>query len=142
MNDETSSSSRRQSRELALQVLFQQEFAPNLDFHKSLENFRGSFAASTKVWKYAEELLSGIRQNQEAIDRLIAASASNWTINRMALVDLNLMRLAVFEMVFCTEAIPPPVAINEAVEITKKYGTTESAKFINGILDQVAHREA
>lgn len=134
--------SRRQSRELALQVLFQQEFAPGLDIHQGLENFRGNFSAAIEVWKYAEELLNGVHQNQEEIDRLIEAYATNWTVDRMALVDLNLMRIAVFEMVFCAEQIPPPVAINEAVEMTKKYGTSESAKFINGILDQVAQRGA
>jgi len=133
--------SRRQSRELALQVLFQREFDSSLAFNRSLENFRGNFTAPTEVWKYAEKLLSGIEHNQGKIDHLIETSAANWTIGRMALVDLNLMRIAVFEMVFCTESIPPPVAINEAMEIAKKYGTTQSAKFINGVLDRVSQRE-
>lgn len=134
--------SRRQSRELVLQVLFQQEFAPGLDFHAGLENFRGNFSAPIEVWEYAEILLKGINEKREEIDRLIEAHASNWTVARMALVDLNLMRIAVYEINLAEEAIPAAVAINEAVELTKKYGTNESAKFVNGVLDQVAQRGA
>ncbi|MBK8201436.1 MAG: transcription antitermination factor NusB [Bdellovibrionales bacterium] len=132
---------RRQSRELALQVLFQQEFAPGLDYHAGLETFRGNFAAPLEVWKYAEHLLAGIQDKREQIDQLISKSADNWSIARMALVDLNLMRIAVFEMAFSTELVPPPVAINEALEITKKYGTNDSAKFINAVLDQIKQRD-
>ncbi|MCB0361805.1 MAG: transcription antitermination factor NusB [Bdellovibrionales bacterium] len=132
---------RRQSRELALQVLFQQEFAPGLDFQASLNTFRESFSAPLEVWNYAEFLLSGILEKRGEIDRLIADCADNWSLDRMALVDLNLMRLAVFEMKFSPERIPKAVAINEAMEITKKYGTSDSAKFINAILDQMTQTD-
>ncbi|MCC7406304.1 MAG: transcription antitermination factor NusB [Bdellovibrionales bacterium] len=137
-----SPTSRRQSRELALQVLFQQEFSPQLDFRTGLETFRANFAAPVEVWQYAETLLSGIHSHHAAIDQLLQSHASNWSLPRMALVDLSLMRIAIFEMNFAAEAIPPAIAINEAVELAKKYGTAESAKFVNGILDQAGRSKA
>lgn len=133
---------RRQSRELALQVLFQREFSPQMDFRVGLETFRASFAAPADVWRYAETLLSGIHEKQTEIDQLIQSHAANWSLARMALVDLSLMRIAVYEMCFAEDLIPPAVAINEAVELAKKYGTTESAKFVNGILDQTSQGKA
>lgn len=132
---------RRQSRELALQALFQQEFAPGIPHQESLKIFRGNFTAPVEVWKYAEELLGGIENHRQAIDQLIENSSDNWSISRMALVDVNLMRIAIFEMCFSGERIPSAIAINEAIEITKKYGTHDSAKFINAILDHISQRE-
>ncbi len=129
---------RRQSRELALQVLFQQEFAPDIDFQMSLKTFRESFNAPIEVWDYAEILLDGIEKNRIQIDQKIEKSADNWSLGRMALVDVNLMRIAVFEMFFSVQNLAPAVAINEAIEITKKYGTADSAKFINAVLDGIA----
>lgn len=129
---------RRQSRELALQVLFQMEFAPNLNFHDGLETFRKNFEAEVEVWQYAELLLSGIQENLAKIDGMIQKSSAHWSLKRMALVDLNIMRVACFEMKFSGEAIPPAVAIDEAIEISRKYGTSDSASFVNGVLDQLA----
>ncbi|MBX3023230.1 MAG: transcription antitermination factor NusB [Bdellovibrionales bacterium] len=130
---------RRLSRELALQVLFQQEFSPQQTVHAGLENFRRSFEASPEVWSYALEMLEGVEKSAKDIDALISKSSAHWTLKRMALVDLNIMRLAVYEMKFApTEnTTPPAVAINEAVEISKKFGTVDSAAFVNGILDQI-----
>ena len=82
------------------------------------------------------ELLQGIRQNREQIDRLIGQCAKNWRLERIAITDRNLLRIGVFEMLFC-EDVPDQVAINEAVEIAKRYGSEESPAFINGILDAV-----
>jgi transcription antitermination protein NusB len=128
---------RRLSRELALQVLFQQEFAPQQSVEAGLETFRSSFDASPETWSYAQELLRGVEKNHKVIDELISAQSAHWTLKRMALVDLNIMRIAVFESKFASELIPPAVAIDEAVEISKKYGTVDSAAFVNGILDQI-----
>lgn len=128
---------RRLSRELALQVLFQQEFAPQQSVESGLETFRRSFDAAPDVWNYALELLRGVAARHAEIDALIQSLSAHWTLKRMALVDLNIMRLAVFELKFAAEPVPPAVAINEAVEISKKYGTVDSAAFVNGILDQV-----
>lgn len=129
--------SRRLSRELALQVLFQQEFAPQQSVEVGLAAFRTSFETSHDVWTYALELLTGVDKNRKDIDTLIQGSSANWALKRMAMVDLNIMRVAVFELRFSQEAVPPAVVIDEAIEISKKYGTVESASFVNGILDQI-----
>ena len=131
---------RRQSREVALQVLFQAEFSSDPEsefpFEKSLEVFRSSFDFSRDVWSYAEVILQGIFANKNQIDTLIDSTSTNWRLARMPLVDANILRIAVFELQFGAEA-PPKVVINEALEIARKYGGTESSQFINGILDQL-----
>ena len=129
---------RRLSRELALQVLFQQEFAAHQTVQAGLETFRRAFTEPPEVWTYALELLEGVDQNRAAIDGVIQSRSAHWTLKRMALVDLNVMRLATFEMRFSPKPLPPEVAIDEAIEISRKYGTIDSAAFVNGILDQIA----
>jgi N utilization substance protein B len=131
------SGTRRLSRELALQVLFQQEFAPQQNVETGLATFRKSFAATEEVWTYALELLKGVESHYAPINTMIQKSSAHWKLKRMALVDLNIMRIATFELKFATEPVPHPVVINEAIEISKKYGTVDSAAFVNGILDQV-----
>ena len=131
------SGTRRLSRELALQVLFQQEFAPQQSVEHGLATFRSSFNADEDVWSYALEILKGLESKRAEVDALIQARSSHWTLKRMALVDLNIMRVAVYELKFASESIPPAVAIDEAIEISKKYGTVDSAAFVNGILDQI-----
>jgi N utilization substance protein B len=128
---------RRQSRELALQVLFQREFSNKGDLTSNLAEFRQNFAATEEVWGYTQELLQGVDRHSEEIDALIQKHASHWTLPRMAMVDRNIMRVAVFETRFAAEPIPPAVAINEAVEISRKFGTNDSPAFVNGILDQI-----
>lgn len=128
---------RRQSRELALQVLFQQEFDPQLDFRDGLEIFKKSFDAPPETWSYALQLLGGVTAKRKEIDSLIQTQSAHWSLVRMSLVDLNIMRVAVFELRFSEPIVPPAVAINEAIEISKKYSTTDSAAFVNGILDQI-----
>ena len=129
---------RRLSRELALQVLFQQEFAPQKQaVGEGLATFRRSFDATPEVWDYTQLLLEGIVENSGAIDAAIQKASAHWTLKRMALVDLIIMRIAVYELKHAAELIPPAVAINEAIEVSKKYGTVDSAAFVNGILDQI-----
>lgn len=128
---------RRQSRELALQVLFQQEFSPAQSVENALLTFRRSFDAEPEVWTYALELLKGVESNSKTIDTTIQGAAAHWTLKRMAMVDLNIMRIATFELKFGGNNVPPAVVIDEAIEISKKYGTTDSAAFVNGILDQI-----
>ncbi len=131
------SGTRRLSRELALQVLFQQEFAPQQSVEDGLSTFRRSFDAAPEVWAYALEILKGLERERGQIDAKIQASSAHWTLKRMALVDLNIMRIAVYELKYANEPVPPAVAIDEAIEISKKYGTVDSAAFVNGILDQI-----
>jgi len=128
---------RRHSREIALQVLFQLEFAASQDLTVALNHFRAAFSAPEEVWQYALALLQGVQTNREKIDREIQAHAAHWRLGRMALVDLNLLRIATFELRFADSSVPVAVAINEAIELAKKYGTTDSGKFVNGILDQI-----
>jgi N utilization substance protein B len=131
------SGTRRFSRELALQVLFQQEFATRQSVEAGLETFSKSFEASPEVWSYALELLEGVEKNMAALDALIQKASTHWKLKRMALVDLNIIRIATFELKFASEPVPPAAVINEAIEISKKFGTVDSAAFVNGILDQI-----
>lgn len=127
---------RHQSRELALQILFQIEFAPQIEYAEFLEVFEQSF--SQDVIDYADLLINGVKNNREKIDDLIQGASSHWKISRMAIVDRNILRMATFEMRLMADALKPNIVINEAVELAKKYGTSESGSFINGILDQLA----
>ncbi len=135
---------RRKSRETAMQFLFQEEFFPegvkSLQLQGDLDDRFERFSALYPVQKlaipYTLELLRGTLQQLERIDELIRESASNWRLERIALTDRNLLRIAVYEMLFSEDA-PDQVVINEAVEIAKRYGTEESPPFINGVLDAV-----
>ncbi|MEI7973167.1 MAG: transcription antitermination factor NusB [Bdellovibrio sp.] len=133
---------RHQARELALQILFQKEFSlgigQDLNWREALALYDSSFPSETL--KYAEKLIAGVAQNQATLDRLIEAQARHWTLKRMALVDLNVLRLSAFEMLFSDEILNPKIAINEAVELAKKYGTTDSGSFVNGILDAMVEK--
>ncbi len=130
-------SGRRLSRELALQILFQQEFSTKDGLEACVSYFHEAFAAPEDVWSYARDLIFGVDKNAVEIDALIQKNSAHWTLKRMAMVDLNVMRIAVFETRFAQEPIPPAVAINEAVEISRKFGTHDSPAFVNGILDQI-----
>ena len=128
---------RRESREIALQVLFQREFAPDIQIEDALNLFRSSFDAEKEVWNYATDLLRGVSTQKTEIDEAIQAASTHWSLKRMALTDLNIMRVATYELLFSPHPPPPLVVIDEAIEISKKYGTTDSASFTNGILDQI-----
>ena len=127
---------RRQARELALQILFQTEFAPQISYHQFLEVFEQSLEA--EITQYADVLVKGVQANKAAIDSKIQASSAHWKVERMATIDRNILRVAVYEMKFAAEPIKENIAINEAVEIAKKFGTTDSSSFVNGLLDQVS----
>ena len=127
---------RHQSRELALQILFQIEFAPQIEYSEFLEVFEQSFGQD--VIDYADLLISGVKKNLPKIDAAIQSASSHWKISRMAIVDRNILRMAYFEMILMPDALKPNIVINEAVELAKRYGTAESSSFVNGILDQLA----
>jgi len=88
--------------------------------------------------KYAEHLVLGVRSKLSEIDGLIQSNSHNWKVQRMALVDKNILRIAIFEMIHSADPVPAKACINEAVELAKKFGSEDSSSFINGILDQVA----
>ena len=130
---------RRKSRELALQALYQGELAGEallLDF----EEFCAHFQVNKKAIPYAEKLLGGVQGKREEIDLLISRYAENWRLERMSVIDRNILRLAVYELRY-QDDVPTSVAINEAVEIAKRYSTDDSGPFINGILDAMAKEE-
>ena len=126
---------RRSSRELAIKFLYLTEMNPG-EVEKKLEQFWESNSCQDDIKNYTEELLTKIRKNQPAIDNLLKKFSENWTLDRMAVIDRNLLRLAACELMY-DKSIPPKVVIDEAVEIAKKYGSGESPNFINGILDRV-----
>jgi N utilization substance protein B len=126
---------RRQARELALQILFQIEFAPQISFDDILQVFEAS--VSKEVIDYADQVIKGVIEHKIPIDQKIQSLSKNWKLSRMPLVDINILRIAAFEMCYMSPILKPNIAINEAVEIAKKYGSTESGAFINGILDQI-----
>lgn len=126
---------RRAGRELALQILYARD-AGKLDLREVLRGFREGIPADENIREFAEELVKGVMQNQEEIDGAIKTCSKNWALGRMPKVDLNIMRLAAFELLFRAD-IPKKVSINEAIEIAKKYGDKESPAFVNGILDEL-----
>ncbi len=133
---------RRNSREAALQFLYQEDFTigPGQQFGYDLAErfdlFCALFQVNKKARLYALVLLQGVTDHLERIDQLIADAASNWRMVRIAATDRNLMRIAVYEMLEVDD-VPPEVAINEAVEIAKRFAGEDSPKFINGVLDAV-----
>ncbi len=126
---------RRFARELAMQALFSMDMSCAFST-EILEDYRRSFPPNKRVGPYFERLIGGVLQYRDHIDRVIEQYSSNWKVRRMACVDRNVLRLAVFELLYCGD-IPAKVSINEAIDIAKKFGSAESGSFINGILDSI-----
>jgi len=151
---------RREARERAVQFLFQYDLNPPADLEEALNQFWNSqqsaaiadekgpsswgertelpppTAAESAVRVFAEPLIRGTLEHRNEIDEQIKKHAKNWELHRMAVVDRNVLRLAIYEMLH-REDIPPVVSINEAVDIAKKFSTEDSGKFVNGILDKI-----
>ncbi|MBL0226384.1 MAG: transcription antitermination factor NusB [Geobacteraceae bacterium] len=128
---------RRESRELALQILYALDANPSVGIRETLQTFREEQAdVLSRVREFAEDLVQGVQEHQTVIDEAIKARSKNWTLVRMPRVDLNVMRLAAFELMF-RQDIPKKVSINEAIEIARKFGDKESPAFVNGILDEI-----
>ena len=127
---------RRGARELALQALFFTDMQTD-DRHDAVELFRDQFITDEMVMPFFDTLTQGVLSHKEAIDKAISGHSKNWKVYRMSAVDRNTMRVAVFEILFLEE-VPDKVAINEAIEIGKRFGTKDSGAFINGILDAVS----
>ncbi|SNB45108.1 transcription antitermination factor NusB [Geobacter sp. DSM 9736] len=127
---------RREGRELALQALYSMDMN-QLDMRATLQSFRENVRATGLVRSFAEELVAGVIDKREEIDRLIEEKSKNWAISRMGKVDLNILRLAAYELCYRSD-IPKNVTINEAIEVAKKFGTEESPAFVNGILDEIS----
>lgn len=136
---------RRISREKALQFLYQydtslesKDFSDSV-FRDKFDLFMSTFEdeqTNPDVNDFTVILTSGTCQHLEAIDRLIEQFSQNWKISRISKIERNILRVSVYEMIYL-RTIPPPVTINEAIEIAKKFGSEESGSFINGILDRI-----
>ena len=131
---------RSRGRELALQFLYQVDLRGDgiLD---ECEDYLRSEETDREARSFAKRLIEGTHQHLERLNETIQSVAQNWDISRMAVIDRNVLRLATYELLFCDD-IPPKVAINEAIELGKRYSTQNSGAFINGILDKIKSRFA
>jgi len=126
---------RTKARQLAMQALFQLDVQGSA-LLPDLSTFFNENAEENSVRKLASDWTRGAWENHSACDELITGSAKKWKLTRLSLVDKSILRLAVFQLKFCAD-IPPKVAINEAIELAKKFGTEKSPAFVNGVLDGV-----
>ncbi len=129
------------ARECALKILYRIEISKE-SVELSLKDFWSKSAepADSEPHDFTEALVKGISENITAIDGIISKYTDNWNISRMAVIDRNIMRMSVYEMLY-RDDIPPNVSINEAIELAKKYGDVDSGKFVNGILDKIKKTE-
>jgi transcription antitermination protein NusB len=130
---------RRKAREVALQLLYQLDVQGESTAEPHLDEFWSRHPVDPEAREFADSLVRGTKLHETKIDEIIAQYAENWELDRMAVVDRNILRQGIFELLWMGEA-PPKVVINEALEVAKKFSTQESSRFINGILDRV-HKE-
>jgi len=125
---------RSRGREVALQVLYQDDLNPRHNPDDDQQFLRNRLTAPELI-EFAAGLVAGVRRNREQLDQVLAETADHWSLERMAATDRNVLRLGAFEILHSDT--PRNVAINEAVELAKRFGTRQSAQFVNGILDRL-----
>jgi len=131
---------RTRAREYALKVLYAIDITGD-DPEKCIDVFwKDNDEFDKEVRKFTDDVVLGFHKNRELIDKIITAHTTNWQLKRMAVIDRNVLRIAAYELLFCGD-IPPKVAINEAIDIVKKYGDKDSGKFVNGVLDKISKTE-
>jgi transcription antitermination factor NusB len=126
---------RTKSRECALQVLYAIDIR-KADQQEIAQRYWKDNKVEDNIRKFAQQLIVGTLDKMANIDVLISKYADNWRIERMAVIDRNIIRMATYELLYAND-IPPKVAINEAVELAKKFGDDESGRFVNGVLDKI-----
>lgn len=137
--------SRTKARECALQALYQLDTSAG-DAREAVRGVLAHFEEADpekpdpETERFADELVRGVQSERSSIDELIQKSSTHWKLDRMARVDRNILRLAVYEILRRAD-VPVRVTLNEAIELGKKYGSEESSSFVNGVLDRVAHME-
>lgn len=136
------SGTRRRGRELALQALYQRDVTGGEGGAAAGELWRhfdepDSAPAPDEARAFAAELVSGVLETRERLDALIGTAAENWRLERLSQIDRNILRIGAYELLYRPD-VPPSVAIDEAIEIAKRFGSDDSATFVNGVLDQVA----
>jgi len=127
---------RRKARELALQLLYELDLRGDEEVEPAIEEFWRRQEAAEDIRVFADTLVRGTKAHQAKIDELIARFAERWGLDRMAVVDRNILRAGLFELLWSGE-VPPKVVINEALDIARKFSTEESTRFINGVLDRI-----
>jgi transcription antitermination protein NusB len=131
-------SRRSRAREVALQVLFQDDLNPGGNPAQADQFLRARLKVEELV-AFAQSLVAGVRRNRAELDQLLDRMADNWSLSRMATTDRNVLRLGAFEILYSDT--PARVAINEAVELAKRFGSGQSAQFVNGILDRFLEKQ-
>jgi N utilization substance protein B len=131
-------SRRSRAREVALQILFEDDVNPRASLDDTKRFIAGRLNAPD-LEEFCMSLIQGVRRNQSELDALLSKTADNWSVGRMAATDRNVLRLGAYEILFTDT--PDRAAINEAVELAKRYGSAQSAQFVNGILDKFLHRK-
>jgi len=130
---------RSKARAVALSLLYQIEIL-KVDFRQVLNSYLENYPQKQEVIDFFSLLVEGVTTNISSIDTLIKKHVKNWEIKRMAVIDRNILRMGCFELLF-SEDIPPKVAINEAIELAKRFGDIDSPRFVNGILDKIYKME-
>lgn len=130
---------RSRAREAALKVLYQLDITGD-DAEDGLKIFLRHHKVPVSSQPFVGSLVKGTWQHRQEIDGLIRRHATNWSLERMAIVDRNILRMGTFELLFSNET-PPKAVINEAVELAKRFGTADSGKFVNGVLDSIHKTE-
>ncbi len=125
---------RSRAREVALQALFQEDLNPQ-ESPKLLSQFLAARLKSDQLRDFAQQLVMGVKRNQAELDTLLETKAANWSLRRMAATDRNILRLGAYEIRHADT--PNPVAIDEAIELAKRFGSDQSSQFVNGILDKL-----
>jgi N utilization substance protein B len=132
---------RSRAREVALQLLYQHDLNPHVG-RKDVERFaRERLLHSAEVVPFCLDLYDGAVAQGEDIDRRLSEAAANWRLSRMAAVDRNVLRLGAYELLYTPET-PPGVALNEAIELARRYGSADSPAFVNGVLDRLRQTAA
>ena len=126
---------RRKSRALALQTLYQWNITRK-DVRQILAQLRTHFSPEGEEDEFAEQIVLGVLEHCGQLDQRIEACSEHWRLDRMSLIDRNILRIATFELLYCAET-PPKVILNEAIDLGKRFGSDDSGSFINGILDRI-----
>ncbi len=131
-------SRRSRARQVAFQVLYQDDLNPKINPVIGDELIARRLRNKEELIEFARDLVSGVRRQRKEIDERIEAVAANWSLKRMAATDRNVLRLGAYELLF--GGTPDRVAVDEAVELAKRFGTNQSSQFVNGILDRLMHQ--
>jgi N utilization substance protein B len=132
-------SRRSRAREVVLQILYEDDLNPDRSPEAADRFLCNRLGGDQELIDFGRSLIAGVRKHRAEIDQLLVERADNWTMERMAVTDRNILRLGAFEILHSTT--PQRVSINEAVELAKRYGAKQSPHFVNGVLDRFVHKE-